>query len=1433
MYWFHQISHFFQLNSRFIPAVLVITFLTYGLPAQAVIIPGNSECPINGTTVTCTGDLGEGVFVDGINGYLLLEVEDVTEDIEPVIYIPGIAFTSTGAITITSDTGDYEIITVDAHGIAAYTTAGTEDVSVTHAGDITTIVDFAYLGFGHGIYASAYSGNVTVDMTGNIQTEDFFDDGIYAEAIGDSGDTVVTMTGNIDAGNDGIYAYSSSGTVEVTVDGDIDAGADGIIADAAFDVTVTMTGAIDAEDDGIFVYSEIGSVTVDMTGDITAGDDGIYAQGAFDVTVTMIGDIVADDDGIIVDAFSDATVTMIGNIDAVDDGINVLSTAGSITINQTGYIDAEDDGIDVYSWNDSVTIIQTGNITAGVDAIFADGETGVTVTMTGDIDAGDDGIDIYSVSGSVTINQTGDIEAGVDAIFADGAAGATVDMTGDIDAEEDGMEVYSRSGSVTIIQTGDIYAGAYGIYADAETDATVTQTGNIYSVGDGIYAHSDDSLVTGDYTVTVLQIGDITTTGDDSDGIYAGADGGSTEVTQTGDIAATGDGIDAYADEDVTVTQTGDIEAGDDGIDAYSDSGSVTVIQEGDIYAVYDGIYADGETDVTVTQTGNITSGGDGIYAYSWGGTGYNSGDGDLKVTQTGTISTTGYGSAGIYAVASGDAAITVMQTGDITTTGEGIYASSGQGDINVTQIGNIISGYEGIYAFSEDGSVTVNQTGDITAELWDGIYAESYGDGDVEVNQVGDISVSDDAGNGIQAESDSGAVSVTQEGDIDVTGDNGHGIQTRSSGGDITVTQTGNITTTGYDSSGIHAYSSDSGAVSVTHAGDIITEGDGSEGIYARSIGGSISITLNGGSITSALSEGVEFSGGTTNTLHIYDSVYISGGTYDILGDAADDTIEIHGTLTTPGDIDLGGGTNNAINILEGGRFNSGDYIGLGGLLTNAGTLSPGGSGTIQITFIDGGDLVQTETGDFAVDLDLETGDSDQLLIEGTADLAGTVSLTAADIAQQLLETDAPVDEFVIVATGNGVTDSGLELNTNSVLLNGELEFSNEEFEGFPDVDVVKIVNLSLDFTPDDADLNKNQTNIAANLDDVLAEDDGSLDTLLVALVGESPTNAMYASNLDQLSPSIYLDGQTSTLFSANHFIDQLFSCRATAGLQSYTKEGREGECFWMRVAGQFSDRYSDREAIGYDEDNFGVSLGAQMAFAPGWTMGFGMGYDDSGLDTDTGAQSDSDRFSLGAVLKYHTGSFTVAAALSGGANLFDSTRPIDFGTLSSVAKSDHDIKTVTGQLRFAYLMTNGTWYARPQVDFTATHIDRDGFTETGAGDANLTVDGSTETYLSVSPAIELGGDIASSGGNVIQPYVRAGVTVFNKDSHSLSANFTNSSIGSFTIKDEFGDIFANVAAGMVATVSDRASLNVGYEGTLGENLQQHGFFAKASISF
>jgi outer membrane autotransporter protein len=362
---------------------------------------------------------------------------------------------------------------------------------------------------------------------------------------------------------------------------------------------------------------------------------------------------------------------------------------------------------------------------------------------------------------------------------------------------------------------------------------------------------------------------------------------------------------------------------------------------------------------------------------------------------------------------------------------------------------------------------------------------------------------------------------------------------------------------------------------------------------------------------------------------------------------------------------------------------------------------------------------------------------------------------------------------------------------------------------------------------------LNRNETAIAENLNDVFKSGNfPKLEPLLTALAN-LPNVGTLADALDQLSPEIYLDQQIATLFSSANFTASLMTCPVRDGAAAYIKEG---QCVWARLSGRDFDQDQTFQTLGFDETSFEVAGGLQSALGDVWRAGFAGAYEHGSLDTDqTFATSEVDRAHAGAVLKYNPGALLLAAAVSGGWGWYDTERPIGFTGFSALPSSDNEIGYLNGRFRAEYLLSAGGWYAKPLVDFDATEISLEHVKESGAGGVGLNVRGNDQTVLSATPALELGAQFGGPAGTLVRPYIRGGATFFDDPDFVLLASFEGSpsGVGPFRIATTTDDVVGNVSAGFDVIGADGASFRLYYDGRFGDLVEEHAGGIKVTLPF
>ncbi|WP_170416506.1 autotransporter domain-containing protein [Ruegeria atlantica] len=1313
---------------------------------------------------------------------------------------------------------------------------GTGDIVIESTGDVTANSN-------DGLDGTTEDGSISITSTGTIRAND---NGIEADA---AGNITISSTGDISARGSGIETNVSGdsnvdGNVRINTNGDIDA------INHALNVNLNGTGNVEIANNGnlssraetIFVLSNGDNVTLQSTGDVTSerarGIVVFRSDGDGNIDITQTGNIVAAGTGIDAQlnpgAVGNILITSQGNVTTQQDlasGIRaVQSELGAIEVNSTGNLStagSEAHAIRAENLGDAdgdISISSTGNINTTGDTsagIFANTDTATSRTNVQVISVGNittQGVDSDGIlvneegSGAVAVTSTGDIttrSGGADAIEirANGEGNASV-------ASEGNLETQSTSASgINVTKIGGM------------GDVSIETTGNIQTTGDT--SHGLTALNRNGGNTTINSTGVISTSGASANGIRVQQQGGSgdTTIRAVGEIRTSGtigSGIltrQTQAVGNISVEAAANIETQGNqarGID-------VTTFNAVD------------DSSVAVVATGNIaTTGNDAIGILI-----SDSGAGRVEINTSGNISTRGEASTGVVAFHVGGGSTAITSGSDIVTQADrasGIAGTNfdGEGDLTIQSTGTITTAGRlaiAIGAAKElgTGNVSIRNTGQIetTGIEARGIFALRNGLGDIEVTTSNTIRTEGAQADGIFAVGSSTAqisnISVSSMSNISTGGSGASGIEVRNfSAGSIDVVSTGEIATRGDQASGIEALNSGSGDTAIRVSNRITAEGESADGIRVTgSATDTSTVSISGATVQggSGESSAVRFfsASGATNIVNTTGEVVLSSlGGSAVIGGAGNTTINNFGTLTTTanGAITLGEGTN-AFNNQAGGSFNAGDVVnlGAGNTLTNDGMLSPGGRGTIATTSVTGR-LVQSESGRFAVDLNLDTGASDRLNVSETAALNGTVDVN-------VLSGSNRTQQFTILSAAGGTTNEGVTLNgfTLSPILQAELQFPNAN-------DVVLATNVN--FAAPGAGLNANQRSTANAINAAFEDEDESIAPVTGALLNDVSSAVELKQAYDQLGAEGILSSETNALLNAQSFTNQLFSCQVTGVEYAAISEG---SCIWARPQTRQFDQDSTSDSVGFDSRTHGISIGGQLEFRPDWFAGFALAYESGNVASTSGVNSDFDSYSVGLSLKHTLGRLVLSGAISGGSGDFDTTRAVTFGGLNASNTSNYDVDYLSAQLRAAYLIEYSAGYLKPMVDANLTRVKRNGFTESGTSATALTVDSNSETYFSLSPALEFGRDRQISDTLALRAYGKIGATYFNNADTSVTARLGDGP--DFTNSAASDKLFADVEAGVTFFAKGDRAVQIGYQGRFSDSTRINSAFVKGSIKF
>lgn len=638
-------------------------------------------------------------------------------------YYDAIHFQSVGDGTVNVNNYSGGTITsAGGNGIYIYS-EGVLDATINNAGTIQSNYDGYYAS---GIYIGGYGGASSYTGTANITNSGTIQAYYNAVSIEYLDSATINNSGTLLSDwSNGLYIYDV-GTVTVDNSGTIrgedyyEDGYPAVYIGYADTVNLTNSGTIQAYYYGEGLYLEgINSATINNTASgriLSDWDVGIFAAGLNTLDITNAGTIDGGFSGISVFDVTSSKITNSGTITSDINGITIFgdeTTAANITNNAGGLIEGyAGNGLDIRDVG-TVTVSNAGTIRGGFEGILINGSEfggvqSVSVTNeTGGIIEGHGGyeglaiylnsygIDSEGIATTATITNSGSItgdNAGA-SIFGDDLTTLTLtnNAGGLIQGFDSGLNVFGV-GSATVTNAGTIsnvsmgyggYGGGYGygsggygsgyginmIYVEA---ANVDNSGTINGYDNFGYGGYGVSIIYGD-SATVTNSGDINAYGYG----YGGAPGGGYGYTPYSYGVSVGVDIEYMGEATVTnsgtITATGGSYGGYGGYGGYGDGG-----YGGYGYGDSVGIGILNVTDTIVNNSGTITAtagiGYGGYDAYDWGYPGY---DG-YGASGYGMYIIPGYGGYSGVGISLPATTVSVTNSGTITATGSDGYGGRG-----------------------------------------------------------------------------------------------------------------------------------------------------------------------------------------------------------------------------------------------------------------------------------------------------------------------------------------------------------------------------------------------------------------------------------------------------------------------------------------------------------------------------------------------------------------------------------------------------------------------------------------------------------------------------------------------------------------------------------------------------------------------------------
>ncbi|ORE92189.1 outer membrane autotransporter barrel domain-containing protein [Stappia sp. 22II-S9-Z10] len=471
---------------------------------------------------------------------------------------------------------------------------------------------------------------------------------------------------------------------------------------------------------------------------------------------------------------------------------------------------------------------------------------------------------------------------------------------------------------------------------------------------------------------------------------------------------------------------------------------------------------------------------------------------------------------------------------------------------------------------------------------------------------------------------------------------------------------------------------------------------------------------------------------------------------------------------------------------------------------IDNRGTVRIGRTGSADRLRVEG-DVTQSGTGVLVADVDFAARQSDRIRVTGDASLDGRIALNTASIVG---------GRPLTVLKTRGTLTGRIEA-IDSPLFDYALTRSERE---------LAVYAADSDFAGLSGRMTASEEAVAHHLDAVFDsrnDDFGTLFAALDAIAAVSPDN--YVDGLSQLSPGASQAAGANNFAMSNRWLGAMLSCPVFA---EGSADLDEDSCIWGGASVLAANQSNRGGGVGYDADVWSLSAGVQVQVRPDWYVGASLGYENSSIDGSGGRQrTRGDSVVGGLSLKHDIGPWQLAAAVAGTYGSFDSRRSIGLPGFASTARGDLDSAAIAGRLRASYVASTGAFYAKPQVDLDVIYSHADGYTESGAGILNLSVDSIDEVAVRATPALELGARVGLGESAFLRAYARGGVSFSSLDGVTTSAHLAAAGpgVGDFDTTLPVADIVGHVAAGLEVTGLKGFGVRAEYDGAFGDGFDSH----------
>ena len=273
-----------------------------------------------------------------------------------------------------------------------------------------------------------------------------------------------------------------------------------------------------------------------------------------------------------------------------------------------------------------------------------------------------------------------------------------------------------------------------------------------------------------------------------------------------------------------------------------------------------------------------------------------------------------------------------------------------------------------------------------------------------------------------------------------------------------------------------------------------------------------------------------------------------------------------------------------------------------------------------------------------------------------------------------------------------------------------------------------------------------------------------------------------------------------------------------------------------WAQGFGSTIDQDNRGGVAGFDADTFGSAFGVDGLVNNDLRVGAAFTYGSTDVDTN-GSRNNTDIDSYQGALyaSYEWDTYFLDGIVTYGQNGYDGRRHITVGAVNRIATADYDGEQVAvkGTVGRDYPLSDAT-YLTPYVGLHYVHLDVDGYTETGAGAANLTVEDESSEALQSTLGVSFRKQMKTADGLDVVPELHlAWLHEFLDEEQTNTSTFTGGGASFATRGFDPANDSLNVGASLSVYSGNNVDVRATYDFEIKDDFKGHSGMLVARFNF